>query len=190
MGSSKASQQRLYAVAASQQGFFTAKQAKTAGYQDSVHGYHVRNGDWEKAYRGVYFLTRYPRATQPELVLWSLWSRGRDDAPKAVFSHQTALAIHRGNPVDVSQLHLTVPLDFRRGTSIPEHLVLHMAELEASDIEEHDGYRVTTLRRTRADLGQAPRRTSRESTPEEPAMEAAPARRLPSPPPRKDWAVW
>lgn len=188
MGSSKQSQRRLYEIASDQQGFFTAQQAKKAGYQDTLHGYHVRNGDWEKAARGVYRLAQFPASSWPELVIWWLWSRGRNDEPQGVFSHQTALQIHGLLPRDPSRLHLTVPVSFRRGIPIPGQLILHMEDLPEEAIEQREGYRVTTRTRAEADVrGVAPPPAPYRPEPK-PARAKAPAQ----PPPRRsnDWAVW
>lgn len=38
-------QRRLFEIAAGQQGFFTAKQAKTAGFAENTHPYHVQVGN-------------------------------------------------------------------------------------------------------------------------------------------------
>ncbi|MFH0920155.1 MAG: type IV toxin-antitoxin system AbiEi family antitoxin domain-containing protein [Fibrobacterota bacterium] len=55
-------ERKLYAIADRQQGFFTAKQAIQAGYQDAVHPYHVQHGNWIREIRGVYRLVRYPKS--------------------------------------------------------------------------------------------------------------------------------
>lgn len=144
---------RLDAIAAAQQGFFTTGQALEAGYADSVHSYHVRNGDWEKAWRGVYRLASHPLPAWPELVVWSLWSRGRGDVrPQGVYSHETALAIHGVVGRRGRKLHMTVPGRFRRSAEVPGEMVLHKADLPDSDTEEREGYRVTTLERTLRDM--------------------------------------
>jgi hypothetical protein len=141
----------LHDIASKQQGFFTAKQATAAGYADSVHNYHVQNGDWVKACRGIYRLAAFPESHWPELVIWSLWSRGREYKPLGVFSHDTALAIHGKLDEKTSALHMTVPTTFRKNCEIPPHLVLHKEDLAESEIEERDGYSVTTLERTLRD---------------------------------------
>ena len=37
---------RLFDIAEQQQGFFTAKQAKSAGYAENTHPSHVQVGNW------------------------------------------------------------------------------------------------------------------------------------------------
>ncbi len=97
---------------------------------------------------GVYRLARYPVTDRPELVLWFLWSRNIEDIPEGVWSHETALDIHELSDVMPSKMHMTVPLDFRRRKEPPKLLHLYRGALENSDIEERQGYKVTTPLRT------------------------------------------
>lgn len=138
----KANRSRLYEIAERQHGFFTTKQARLCGYVSSNHPYHVRTGEWVREYRGIYRLARYPRAPEDQLVLWALWSRGRNDSPVGVYSHQTALSLHELADLMPAKLHMTVPLAFRKTAEVPKILVLHKASVEAADIEEREGYRI------------------------------------------------
>ena len=146
------SQAGLFAVAEAQGGFFTAKQAETAGFDRTNHSYHVRSGKWTREYRGIYRLKQYPLPEDSDLVLWSLWSRGRNDVPQGVYSHETALRIFDLSDNMPAKLHMTVPAKFRRGTEIPTILVLHHADLAPTDVEEREGFRVTRPMRTILDL--------------------------------------
>jgi hypothetical protein len=49
-------------------------------------------------------------------------------------------------------LHMTVPREFRRNSTIPEILVLHRAHLDTSEVQEMHGIRVTRPLRTIVDL--------------------------------------
>jgi predicted transcriptional regulator of viral defense system len=69
-------------------------------------------------------------------VRWSLWSRGR-----AVISHTSALAVHDLGIANPAEIHLTVPSSFRQKDSA---VILHRAELADEDVEQHEGFRVTT----------------------------------------------
>lgn len=152
MGTShKAIRQKLGDVAAGQHGFFTASQAVDAGYADSMHNYHVQQGDWIKAWRGIYRLADVPQTEHGELTIWSLWSRGRNGVPQGVYSHETALMIHGVLPWKEGALHMTVPSSFRRNSEIPSQIVLHKADLLPEDFEARDGFYVTTLNRAQAD---------------------------------------
>lgn len=133
---------RLYAVAESQQGYFTAGQAVVCGYPTANHGRQCRHGVWQRERRGLYRLTRYPASPDGLFVLWSLWSRSRAGEPQGVYSHQTALSLFELSDLMPSRLHLTVPPGFRRNTPIPAALVLHKAPLNPDEIEQRQGYRV------------------------------------------------
>ena len=150
--SAKASYRRLLATAGQQQGLFTAKQAGEAGYSDAARVYQVKCGNWIRKARGVYQLADYPNTERPDLVLWSLWSRGVDDVPQGVYSHQTALSIHELTDLQPAKLHMSVPTRFRRRSPTPKILVLHRQDLPATDVNEMEGYRVTRPLRAIIDL--------------------------------------
>jgi len=78
----KQAARRLYEIAQSQQGFFTAKQAIRAGYAEKVHTYHVKAGNWIREHRGIYRLTEFPSSERPDLMLWYLWSQNRREVPQ------------------------------------------------------------------------------------------------------------
>src|SRR5712692_5862646 len=148
----KDSFRRLYEIAADQQGFFTAKQAKSAGFAENTHPYHVHAGNWIREHRGIYRLALFPPTEHPDLVLWALWSRNRDDQIEGVYSHQTALSIYDLSDLNPAKLHMTVPNHFRRNSEIPGILVLHYAELPANDIQTAQGFKFTRPLRAIIDL--------------------------------------
>jgi predicted transcriptional regulator of viral defense system len=152
MSRNTATSRKLYDFAAHQGGFFTARQAREAGYEDNVHSYHVRSRNWIRETRGVYRLSQFPLPSRPDLMVWQLWSRNRRDEPLGVFSHATALALHELSDVMPAKLDMTVPPGFRRMAAIPEVLRLHRARLADRDIQTIDGVRVTTPLRTLLDV--------------------------------------
>ncbi len=77
------------------------------------------------------------------------------DIPQGVWSHDTALDIHELSDVMPSKMHMTVPRNFRRRIEMPKLLFLHYANLGQSEIEERQGYRVTTPYRTIIDIVEA-----------------------------------
>jgi len=162
----KKAAKRLYEIAEGQQGFFTTKQAKTAGFAENTHPYHVQAGNWIREHRGIYRLSSFPRGERPDLMLWSLWSRNRAEAVQGVYSHQTALSLHDLSDVMPAKLHMTVPRTFRRNSEIPRVLVLHFADLLQGDIGAAHGVRVTKPMRTILDLlagGEVPLATIRQA---------------------------
>ena len=157
---------RLYEIAEGQQGFFTTKQAKTAGFAENTHPYHVHAGNWIREHRGIYRLASFPRGERPDLMLWSLWSRNRGEAAQGVYSHQTALSLYDLSDVMPAKLHMTVPKGFRRNSEIPRVLVLHLADLPQNDIGATNGVRITKPMRTILDLlegGEVPLATLRQA---------------------------
>jgi predicted transcriptional regulator of viral defense system len=146
---------RLFDIAEQQQGFFTAKQAKSAGFAENTHPYHVQAGNWIREHRGVYRMTQFPAADRPDLVLWSLWSRNRKEETEGVFSHQTALSLYELSDANPAKLHMTVPTHFRRNSEIPGIVVLHYADLPAADVAERQGFQLTRPLRTIIDLIEA-----------------------------------
>jgi predicted transcriptional regulator of viral defense system len=143
---------RLFDFAEQQQGFFTTKQAKAAGFAENTHPYHVQAGNWVRERRGIYRLALYPAADRPDLVLWALWSRNRDEEVEGVYSHQTALSLYDLSDLNPAKLHMTVPSDFRRNSEIPGILVLHYADLPKSDVQAGSGFKFTRPLRTILDL--------------------------------------
>ena len=143
---------QLFDVAEQQQGFFTTKQAKAAGFAENTHPYHVQAGNWIREHRGIYRLALFPATDRPDLVLWALWSRNRNEKVEGVYSHDTALSLFDLSDLNPSKLHMTVPTDFRRNSEIPGILVLHYADLPENEIQTAQGFRFTRPLRTILDL--------------------------------------
>jgi len=139
--------EQLFAIAESQDGYFTMAQALEAGFARSTHSYHVKAGNWLREHRGIYRLRQFPLTENGHLVRWSLWSRNRLGEPQAVYSHLTALALNDLSDANPSKLHMTVPPGFRRNSETPAVLVLHKAELEPREIIRKRGFAVTTAMR-------------------------------------------
>lgn len=137
----------LFAIAESQNGYFTMAQALEAGFARSTHSYHVKEGNWLREHRGIYRLRQYPQSENGHLVLWALWSRDRRGVPQGVYSHTTALALRDLSDANPSKLHMTVPPGFRRNSEIPAVLVLHKSRLGPREVLHERGYAVTTVMR-------------------------------------------
>lgn len=138
---------QLFAVAESQDGYFTMAQALEAGFARSTHSYHVKEGNWLREHRGIYRLRQYPQTENGQLVLWSLWSRDRSGKPQGVYSHTTALALRDLSDANPLKLHMTVPPGFRRNSETPAVLALHKSRLEPAEMIRECGYSVTTAMR-------------------------------------------
>lgn len=125
----------LLAIAGEQSGYFTAAQAREAGYSYQAQRYHVEHGDWLRVARGIYRLPEWPPGQHEDLVRWTLWSGSR-----AVVSHASALAVHELGDVMPASVHLTVPGGFRAKA---EGVLLHVGEVRPEDLERREGFSVT-----------------------------------------------
>jgi len=146
---------QLFEVAQQQQGYFTTKQAKAAGFAENTHPYHVQAGNWAREHRGIYRLIQFPATDRPDLALWSLWSSNRKEEVEGVYSHQTAISLFDLSDLNPAKLHMTVPRGFRRNSKLPGILVLHYADVPASDTQTGPGYTYTRPLRTIIDLIEA-----------------------------------
>lgn len=144
----------LAAVAADQSGYFTAMQARDAGYSYQAQHYHVIAGDWIRIASGLYRLRDYPSQSREELVALTLRSRNRSGEPQGTASHETALTVHEISDANPEKIHLTVPPGFRK--RMPPSVTLHRGVLTPADWEERAGFRVTTPLRTLVDIASSP----------------------------------
>lgn len=136
-------------IAQGQGGYFTAKQARSVGYEYPLLVYHVSTGNFERIGHGLYRLPTVPLSEHDDFIRLSLWSRNRKDEPQAVVSHDSALSLHELSELLPGQIHLTVPRGFRKRP--PAGCVLHKAQLPEEDVEEREGFRATTPLRTLLD---------------------------------------
>jgi len=137
----------LVAVASTQSGCFTASQALSAGYSHQSQRYHLQRGNWLRVNRGIFRLPEWPVGEYEDLVTWTLWSRNR-----AVVSHQTALAVHDLGDVMPARISLTVPPGFRAKAP---GVILHTSAVPKNDIEQRQGFSVTTPLRSILDAAAA-----------------------------------
>src|SRR3954468_6375513 len=139
----------LSSLAHEQGGYFTAKQAREAGYGYRHLDYHETAGNFERVDHGLYRLPTLPPSEYDEFIRLSLWSRNQKDEPQAVVSHQSALVLHELSELLPGEIHLTVPPKFRKAP--PSGCILHKATLLGREVEERAGFRVTSPLRTLID---------------------------------------
>ena len=142
----------LFAVANAQGGYFTAYQARLAGFSFNHHPYFVKSGNWIREWRGVYRLARYPLADDALYSLWGVWSMNRKGVIQGIYSYETALALFDLTDLQPDKFHMTLPRGNRRFGEIPAILDLHHADICEDEFEERPGYRVTRPFRTIVDL--------------------------------------
>ena len=142
---------RLWETAAAQEGHFTTAQAAAAGYSPQLLAKYLRNGRIVRVRRGVYRLVHFPPGDNENLVVIWLWS-GRN----GVFSHETALALHRLSDVLPSKVHLTLPMSWQlRRVRIPPGVALHFSEVAEDDRTWAGAVSVTSAMRTIIDCATA-----------------------------------
>jgi predicted transcriptional regulator of viral defense system len=137
----------LETLALHQGGYFDRQDAQTYGVGDRLLHYHVRTGRFERCFPGVFRLSRAPIAQHDDLLRAVVWTNYR-----GAISHESALALYGLGDVMPTQVHLTVPPDFRRTTS---QYVLHRSTLAPDEVTEYDGVRVTAPARSIADAAAA-----------------------------------
>lgn len=135
---------RLFDLAATQGGHFTAAQANDVGYSYQAQAHHVHAGNWLRVDRGIFRLNEWVPGPHDDLARWALWSRGR-----GVVSHETALSVYEIGEFESPRVHLTVPPGF---TMRAAAVVLHHADLPETDVVEHTGFRITTVMRSLIDV--------------------------------------
>ncbi|MDZ4834218.1 MAG: hypothetical protein SGJ27_10615 [Candidatus Melainabacteria bacterium] len=144
---------RLYELAESQQGFFSASQARELGYSRQLQAYHVGAGDWLKRGRGILRLKHFPPANKPDgFYMTYLWALNREGEPEGVFGFGSALYIHELSTYVPPGFDLVVPKHFRRHSKPPATIFLHKKMLDAQDVQRIAGLPVTRPLKTIIDL--------------------------------------
>lgn len=142
---------RLFEIAATQEGAFSTQQAAEAGYSPQLLAHHVRAGRLVRVRRGVYRVVHFPMSDHEELVATWLWS-GRT----GVLSHETALLLLGLSDALPAKIHITVPRKWRaRRIRVPPNVIPHYADLLESDRAWFGAVPVTTPRRTLNDCARA-----------------------------------
>lgn len=142
---------RLYEIAAAQEGLFTTQQAAEAGYSPQLLVHHIRGGRMLRVRRGIYRLVHFPAGEHEELVTVWLWSE-----QAGVLSHETALALHELSDVLPAQVHLTLPAAWKtRRFRVPEGVVLHHADVEHMERAWTGPVPITSVARTLNDLARS-----------------------------------
>ncbi|MEO8338022.1 MAG: type IV toxin-antitoxin system AbiEi family antitoxin domain-containing protein [bacterium] len=143
---------KLYEIAESQLGYFTAAQARAAGvHQVRLIQLH-QSGDIERVSRGVYRLVRFPLSPLGQYMEAALWPQVRRPDANGVISHASALALHELSEVSPAKVHITLPPGLRIRRTVPPHLALHVDSLSPDDVQIVEGVPVTTPVRTIRDV--------------------------------------
>lgn len=139
-------------VAYSQDGYFTARQARGCGFSPQLLAHHINSGRYERLRRGLYRLSGFPGSSHADVrAKWLAVG-----AERAVVSHESALELHELSDVLPNSVHLLVSRD-DRGIRSPSGTKLHTTSLPlaASDVVTREGLRVTSPARSIVDAAQA-----------------------------------
>jgi|SRR5205807_9506192 len=148
--------QRLFELAATQAGYFTAAQARALGYSARSLVHHGQAGhSFERVGRGFYRLTEFP--TLPHENVIAAWVKaGRD---RAAVSHDTALALYELASSRSREIHLTVPRENRprNRSGLLAGVKIHTTKqpLRREEVIQRFGVRVTSPTRTIVDAADA-----------------------------------
>jgi predicted transcriptional regulator of viral defense system len=134
----------LYPVAEQQAGYFTAAQARAAGYSQRQLTYYVKTHRFDRMRPGIYRLTHHPASAHEDLFL--AWLQV---GPQAVISHESALALYELSDVLPTAVHLTISPQTSRRHGV---LRLHTNHLSANETTWFGGLPVTTVPRTILDV--------------------------------------
>jgi predicted transcriptional regulator of viral defense system len=137
----------LYQIAEQQAGYFTAAQARQAGFSSSLLSYHLDTGRFERVRPRVYRLVQFPASPHEDLFVAWLQS-----GPDAIISHDSALALYDLSDLLPDQIHVTVP---RTASRRRRMLRLHTKHLAQEDVTRYEGLPVTTVLRTLVDVTSA-----------------------------------
>lgn len=130
----------LAALAASQDGLFTAQQAEGFGVTRRLLSHHAKTGRYERLAHGLYGVPEIPASPSRMVVAAWLLAGGEN----AVVSHETALALHDLSDIIVDEVHLTIPRS-RRSRKPPAGAVVHtrLEPYDDADVQSRHFVRVT-----------------------------------------------
>lgn len=126
-------------------GYFDRADAQSHGVGDVALRRALAKGRYERVYPGVYRLAIAPTSAHDELFLAWVWSNYR-----GVVSHESALALYGLSDLLPSQVHLTVPLHFRRASG-PFRTHRLREPMPDRDRTVYEGLSVTTAARSIVD---------------------------------------
>jgi len=130
----------LYDVAENQAGYFTAAQAREAGFTWERLSYYVTTGKFYRIQRGIYRLVQFPASPYEDLFVACLKT-----GPDAVISHDSALYLYRLSDVLPSEIHVIMP---RTGSRRRKGIRLHTNRTKTDEVTRREGLPITSVART------------------------------------------
>lgn len=142
---------RLYEIAAAQEGHFTTAQAGEAGYSPQLLHKHLKSGRIRRIRRAIYRFVHYPAGDHEDLVVLWLWSERA-----GVFSHETALALYELSDALPAEVHMTLPAHWAdKRLRVPRGLAIDHADVADGDKGWAGPVRITNVPRTLVDCARS-----------------------------------
>jgi predicted transcriptional regulator of viral defense system len=132
----------LFDVAADQYGYVTTEDIHELGGTTQVLLDMYRHGQLQRVAHGLYRFPLFPLGPRDELKQATMWPRGL-----GVISHDSALDLWELCDVNPPKIHLTVPRAARIRRQAPSLYVVHVRDLEPTDITAVEGIPVVPARR-------------------------------------------
>jgi len=145
----------LFETASRQRGYFTAQQAREAGYSRWSLYHHAKTGTFERVAHGLYRFPEFPASSFEDVL--AAWLQAGPD--RAIVSFETALLLHELSSLRPRKIHLTVPREARRrraGSPFPA-VQVHTTtrSLRPEEVIWTQGVRATSAARTIIDVAEA-----------------------------------
>lgn len=139
---------QLYETAQAQEGLFSTRQARAAGYSAQLLRHYLKQGRVLRVMRGIYRLVHFPAGEHEDLACAWLWSE-----QAGVLSHQTALSLHGLSDILPARVHLSLPLEWKkRRMRVPDGVVVHYSDVSAQERGWAGPVPMTSVVRTLHDL--------------------------------------
>ena len=135
---------RLYEIAESQAGYFTAQQARKVGFTWERLSDNAARGKFIRIQHGIYRLSHFPGSRFEDLFIAWL-SAGVN----SVISHESALAVYELSDQLPSEIHVILP---RNSSRRKKGFQIHTNVLSPEEITWREGLRVTTVEKTLVDV--------------------------------------
>ena len=132
----------LFEVAADQHGFVTTDDMRALGGTSQVLIDMHRHGQIQRVAHGLYRFPLFPPNPRDELKQATLWPRGL-----GVISHDSALDLWELCDVNPAKIHVTVPKSARIRRQKPSLYVVHLRDLNPTDVTGVEGIPVVSPRR-------------------------------------------
>jgi len=135
---------KLYQIAEDQGGYFHLSQAREIGLNHQQIYREVKRGRIEQHGGGLFRFSLFPNQKHDEIHA-SLVKAGK----RAVVGFESALSVYDLSDLIPAEIHLILP---RKSSRRRPGIRMHTVKLAPEDITNYEGFRITTVARTIADI--------------------------------------